>query len=131
MDWVRQGDQVLSDQGRIVLCTLDELEDPGSRGFSVPHGDRLLEMFVVRRGSSVYGYRNSCPHTGAPLDWMPNEFLSLDRRHIQCAMHAALFRLADGMCVAGPCAGDALSSVALQVESGIVSVSATTLAALG
>jgi nitrite reductase/ring-hydroxylating ferredoxin subunit len=105
-----------------VLCRLDQLQDPGSRGVKLQHGDRLLDVMVVRKGRNVYAYVNSCPHTGSPLDWVEHEFLSLDKQYIQCAMHAALFRLADGLCVAGPCAGSSLTAIAVTVESGLVVV---------
>ncbi len=111
---------------RAVLCRLVDLQDPGSRGVTLQQGDRLLDVFVVRKGRGVYAYINSCPHTGSPLDWKVHEFLSLDRRHIQCAMHAALFQLTDGMCVAGPCTGASLTAIAVEVESGLVIMSSAT-----
>jgi nitrite reductase/ring-hydroxylating ferredoxin subunit len=111
---------------RTVLCRLDELQDPGSRGVTLRQGDRLLDVFVVRRGRDVYAYINSCPHTGSPLDWKEHEFLSLDRHYIQCAMHAALFRLTDGMCVAGPCTGASLTAISIAVEADLVVVSLAT-----
>jgi nitrite reductase/ring-hydroxylating ferredoxin subunit len=103
-----------------VLCRVEELQDPGSRGATLRQGDRLLDVLVVRKGRNVYAYVNSCPHTGSPLDWVEHEFLSIDKQYIQCAMHAALFRLADGLCVAGPCTGSSLTAIAVTVESGLV-----------
>ena len=104
----------------IPLCRLDELADPGSRGLVIRHAGSDYHVFVVRRGNQAHGYLNSCPHTGAPLDWVQDEFLSPDQSHIQCAMHAALFRLDDGVCVAGPCAGQALTRLPVAVEDGVV-----------
>lgn len=104
-----------SSQGSL-LCRLGELPDPGSRGVTVEQGGRLHEVFVVRRGGQVFCYLNSCPHTGSPLDWMPDRFLSLDQRYIQCATHAALFRIEDGLCIAGPCSGDALTPLPVIVK---------------
>jgi len=111
---------------RTVLCRLADLQDPGSRGITLRQGDRLLDVFVVRKGQGVYAYINSCPHTGSPLDWNEHEFLSLDKHYIQCAMHAALFRLADGICVAGPCAGASLTAIAVVVEADLVVASLAT-----
>ncbi len=105
-----------------VLCSLDELGDPASRGFSVRWGENRLEMFVVRRGDDVFGYRNNCPHTGAPLDWSPDDFLDADGIFIQCAMHGALFSVENGYCVLGPCAGQSLSRVPLTLRDGFVSL---------
>ena len=109
-----------------IICRLDDLQDPGSRGGALRDGDQLLGVFVVRSGQNVYAYLNRCPHTGSPLDWNEHEFLSLDRSYIQCAMHAARFRLTDGVCVAGPCAGASLSPLHVEVESGLVIVSHAT-----
>ena len=108
----------MKNASRYLLCRLDELADPGSKGSQADLGGAVHEIVVVRRNNRVYGYINRCPHTGGPLDWMPDQFLSFDKRHIQCATHAALFRLDDGICVAGPCAGDHLTAVLLQVEAG-------------
>jgi len=110
-----------------VLCKLDELQDHGSRGGTLQYGDQRLDVLVVRSGQGVYAYINRCPHTGSPLDWKEHDFLSLDKCHIQCAMHAALFRLTDGVCVAGPCAGASLTAVPVAVESGLVILSPETL----
>ena len=108
----------MNDKNCYLLCRMDELADPGSKGRQANLGDMVYEIVVVRSNNQVYGYINRCPHTGGPLDWMPDQFLSIDKRHIQCATHAALFRFDDGICVAGPCAGDRLTPVPLQVETG-------------
>lgn len=107
------------------LCRLDDLEDPGSRGFPVLYAGEMLDILVVRRGEHVYGYLNTCPHAGGPLDWVPDRFLDLAREYIQCATHGALFRIADGVCVYGPCAGDRLTPVPTVVEAGEVVLVAT------
>ncbi len=103
-----------------VLCALDDLEDPGSRGFSVELGGQHLELFVVRRRDRVYAYRNSCPHTGAPLEWTPHRFLDLAGSFIECATHGALFRFEDGRCLRGPCAGDGLEPLNVNLCDGQV-----------
>jgi naringenin degradation protein FdeD len=102
------------------LCRLDDLEDPGSRGFPVFFAGEMFDILVLRKGDHVYGYLNTCPHTGGPLDWVPDQFLDPAREYIQCATHGALFRIADGVCVSGPCAGDRLTPVPTAVEAGEV-----------
>lgn len=104
------------------LCALNELSDPDSRGFSIPQGEgqQPLEIFVVRRGDQVFGYRNSCPHTGAPLEWLPHQFLDRDSSFIECALHGALFDIANGRCLRGPCVGDHLQRLAVSVHDGDV-----------
>jgi nitrite reductase/ring-hydroxylating ferredoxin subunit len=107
-------------QGLSSLCRLDDIPEPGSRGFRIGSGSETRALFVVRRGGRVFAYENSCPHTGSPLDWVPDRFLDLERRHILCATHGALFRIEDGYCLAGPCAGKSLKSVSITVKSGCV-----------
>lgn len=100
------------------LCRLDEIAEPGSRGFRIGAGGEARAIFVVRQGGRVVGYENSCPHLGSPLDWVPDRFLDLEKRFILCATHGALFQIADGLCVGGPCAGKSLKPVAIRLEAG-------------
>jgi nitrite reductase/ring-hydroxylating ferredoxin subunit len=96
------------------LCALGEIPEPGAKAFLLdPEGGD--EVVVVRHDGGVYAYVNSCPHTGASLNWTPDQFLNLDRTLLQCATHDALFRIDDGLCVAGPCAGQGLRAVAVTV----------------
>ena len=91
------------------ICELHELSDPGSRGFSVEVNGQSIAGFVVQQDGELFAYRNSCPHTGSPLDWVEHQFLDLEQAFIQCAMHDARFAIHSGECVAGPCTGDKLS----------------------
>ncbi|GAB4376843.1 MAG: Rieske (2Fe-2S) protein [Kiloniellaceae bacterium] len=91
------------------LCRLDEIADGDGRGFVLGAGAGELLVFVVRQGDTAYGYRNACPHQGTPLDWGgftdAGRFVSADSGNILCATHGAEFRVEDGFCLWGPCAG--------------------------
>ncbi len=100
-----------------VLCRLDEISDPGGKGFAPPGRPRF---FVVRIGGTVWGYVNSCPHQGVNLDWNPDRFLTYDKDLIQCATHGARFVIETGVCIAGPCRGRALTPVPVAVVDGAV-----------
>lgn len=102
------------------LCPLEEIPDGGTRAFTVP-GPRLdRDIFVLRQGTGAVAFENRCPHTGGPLDWMPGEFLTEEEDFFICATHGALFRLTDGHCIHGPCAGKALTPIAIEVADGTV-----------
>ncbi len=105
-----------------ILCRLDEIPDPGSKGFEFGEGAGLRSIFVVRAGSEVHAYENSCPHTDGPLDWVPDQFLTLEKDMIQCATHGAVFRIEDGYCIAGPCTGDSLTPIPARIEGDSVAV---------
>ncbi|MFQ5955816.1 MAG: Rieske (2Fe-2S) protein, partial [Kiloniellales bacterium] len=64
--------------GRAPLCRLDELPDGGAKGFIVPGVGETGDLFLVRRGRRVYGYVNSCPHAGTPLELIEDRFLNRD-----------------------------------------------------
>ncbi len=105
-----------------VLCRLDDIEDGQAKGFTLGQGLEAgqeleaREIFVVREGARVFGYVNSCPHLGTPLDWQGDRFISLDNGLLMCATHGALFEIADGRCVAGPCKGQRLRGVSVSLD---------------
>jgi nitrite reductase/ring-hydroxylating ferredoxin subunit len=101
------------------LCALDEIADPGARSFRFRAERWLFAAFVVRSGATLRGYVDSCPHAGWPLGAMDDRYLTRDERHILCAGHGALFSL-DGVCVAGPCAGDRLTDWPVALRDGAV-----------
>lgn len=105
-----------------VVCRLTALPDPGSFAFTLGGGDWPLRGFVVRRGSEVSAYVNRCPHAGHALNWRPHQFLSPDGNVILCSSHGAIFDIASGACIAGPCAGRGLQRLALRIEGDIVLV---------
>lgn len=102
-----------------VLCPLAELAELGTRGFRFREGDAMFAGFVLRRGDSVSGYVDSCPHAGWPLGMM-DRYLTREKDYILCAGHGALFRLDDGFCVSGPCADKRLEAWPLAVVDGAV-----------
>jgi len=97
--------------GHPFLCRLADIPEGGGRGFWFGADTARFGVFVIRQGNAVWAYANSCPHRGKPLDWLPDRFLDRDGRHILCATHGARFRIADGFCVSGPCAGSHLRPV--------------------
>ena len=104
------------------LCNFADLPDGVSTSFP-PSPGSFTGLFAVRQGDAVFVYVNSCPHIGTPLDWVPGRFLSADGSRIICATHGAEFRIADGECLRGPCFGDRLEPVMIQIKDGVVFVS--------
>ena len=103
-----------------LLCQLEDLTDGRSRGFD-PLGEGRDTMFVVRRGASVFAYRNACPHYDfARMAWKKNEYLNANHSRIMCSAHGALFRIEDGVCDAGACIGEALAPVPLEIRGGSI-----------
>ena len=93
------------------ICHRDDVPDPGCREFELRYGELLINGFVLCWKGQWYAYRNSCPHTGVTLNWLPNQFFDSGMEFIQCGMHGALFQPQDGFCVYGPCLGRFLISL--------------------
>lgn len=100
-----------------ILCRLDDIEDGKGRGFTVEVHGIPRDIFVVRKGSSAYGYRNVCPHAARRLDhWDEDEFTDPTGEYIQCSSHDARFRIEDGVCFAGPTRGKSLKPVPVHID---------------
>lgn len=101
---------------RVVLCRLDALPTHGARGFD-PLDDGHDSMFVVRRGATLYGYLDRCPHYGdTRLPWRKDAYLDAAGDAIVCSSHGARFDIVSGRCTLGPCLGQALVRVPLEVS---------------
>lgn len=114
---------------RYRLCALEDIPEGGSKGFPNPepstdaHDSR--GVFAVRSREQVYVYRNRCPHQGLELNWVPDRFLDRNKALILCSAHGALFEIAGGRCVSGPCLGQQLEQLPSTVESNGVYVELT------
>ena len=73
-------------------------------------------VLVGRLGGELCAYRNVCPHRLVPLDFGGLPPMSDDGKYLLCNQHGALFRPEDGVCIEGPCAGDALRAVAVHED---------------
>ena len=84
--------------------------------------DGDAESLIVHRDAAgaVRAWLNVCPHAGRRLDWAPGRFLRGKDGLLVCAVHGASFELRHGECVAGPCRGEALREVAMEVRDGAV-----------
>ncbi len=99
------------------IASVDEIDDPGSKGLSIDLDDEKLGLFIVKKDSQISVYKNSCPHTFGPLDWMPDQFLDLDNQYIQCANHGALFEINSGLCIYGPCKNQSLKTLPFKIKN--------------
>jgi nitrite reductase/ring-hydroxylating ferredoxin subunit len=105
-----------------TLAPLASIPDGAARGVTVAEGGGLRDLILVRRGGRVYAYVNACPHLGTPLETFPGKFLDYSGRRLLCSTHGASFRIEDGFCLRGPCAGRSLVAVPVEVRNGAVAL---------
>lgn len=100
---------------KIYLCQTDQIAEYQTKGFTIELGEDSLDFFLLKQDGQLRAFLNFCPHLGIPLNWQPDEFLSLEGTHIQCSTHGALFELEDGYCFSGPCRGEHLTLLNIEV----------------
>jgi len=80
--------------------------------------DGVVESLILHRdGEQARAWLNVCPHAGRRLDWSPGKFLTSRDGLLVCAVHGASFELRVGECVAGPCRGEHLRAVPVEVRN--------------
>lgn len=102
----------------IALCHSNDIANDSGMGFEVDG----LQLFAIKKRGQVFVYHNRCPHLGLPLNWLPDQFLDIDKELIQCSSHGALFRIDNGQCVMGPCSGQYLRAIAYQEIEGEICI---------
>jgi nitrite reductase/ring-hydroxylating ferredoxin subunit len=102
----------------IRLCELNQLAEGTARNFVLELRAGRFHGFVVRQGDKAHGYLDRCPHAGLPLAQKLDDYLTPDGAWIACSWHGALFRIDDGRCIGGPCAGQSLSPWPVTVDAG-------------
>ncbi len=90
------------------VARVDDIDDPGARGFLVGDSDWPFRGFVVRKDGELRAYANVCPHARHALDFPADRFLAPDGEMLLCSSHGALFDPLTGVCVLGPCVGRGL-----------------------
>jgi nitrite reductase/ring-hydroxylating ferredoxin subunit len=104
----------------IPLGDLEDITLGTSRGYALKNAG-FHDIFVIRVNQhEFYAYRNSCPHQGyeqGSMAWRKHHFLNADGSLIQCGSHGALFEIASGLCVQGPCKNQRLEKVEVSCDS--------------
>jgi len=97
--------------------------DPGDyeREVLFGEGKDAFNLLLICREGVVRGYHNSCPHFSVPLNAEPGKFYCFGDL-IMCAHHSSMFRIADGYCEDGPCAGATMEAVPVTVTDGDVRI---------
>ena len=102
-----------------ALARIAQIEDGGFLEVeALLDGGDAESLILHRDGDGVRAWLNVCPHAGRRLDWAPGRFLKSKAGELVCAVHGATFELQGGVCVAGPCRGDSLRAVAIEIVDG-------------
>lgn len=103
-----------------VLLLLADLADGGFAEVEAVVDGATESLVLHRDGAQVRAWLNICPHAGRRLDWSPGQFLKSREGLLVCAAHGASFETVGGLCVAGPCRGQSLRAVEVELRDGAV-----------
>lgn len=109
------------------ICAPADCPEGQALEFELDLGQGPEPCFLLHWQGRWLAYRNQCPHQGLTLNWQPGHFLSADGAWLECINHGALFQIEDGHCIYGPCRGQRLSALALEVDEAGVWVCFETL----
>ncbi len=98
----------------------DEIEDGGFAEAEMEVEGAPESVILHRAGDAIHGWLNVCPHAGRRLDYAPGKFIRSRDGLLVCAVHGASFEPGSGECVAGPCRGQFLGRVEVEVVDGEV-----------
>jgi nitrite reductase/ring-hydroxylating ferredoxin subunit len=101
---------------RKLVARVGDLTHGQSKKFVLRRGGRDFEALLIKCQEEIFAYVNRCPHIGLTLDWVDNQFFTVDSRYLMCANHGAVFEPATGECVWGPCVGASLEKLVLNIE---------------
>lgn len=103
--------------GQVLIADVDLVEGM-VKAFEFGEGKRPFSMMVLRKAGQVRGWINACPHFQLPLNAQPDRFLNKDGTKLTCVHHYARFDPLTGECIEGPCLGDQLLPVDLELIDG-------------
>lgn len=83
--------------------------------------ERNVTALVVKHEEDIAVYLDLCPHNKIGLSKTGN-YLSDDGQRLICEAHGASFKLDDGSCDRGPCAGDTLASIPYELTDSTVRI---------
>ncbi|MGQ0532091.1 MAG: Rieske (2Fe-2S) protein [Caulobacteraceae bacterium] len=102
----------------LVLAHLDVLPDLCAIVVTPDAGAPFVSIILTRRGDQIAAFHNKCPHAGYPLQRADGRIVIQEGRYIVCGAHGASFTLDGGVCAGGPCNGDPLERIEIELREG-------------
>jgi nitrite reductase/ring-hydroxylating ferredoxin subunit len=117
-------DDVLKLQEAPVEQLIARVDEIPVWGLKFPYRCGKLEeegILIRLESGEVRAFKNECQHLPMRLDIRdPFTYWDTSCKHLHCSSHGALFRLDDGLCLSGPCAGQHLVQLPIEIKNGEV-----------
>jgi nitrite reductase/ring-hydroxylating ferredoxin subunit len=102
------------------IARAQEVAEGGTLKFPFTRDGRSAEGFLARFQGKLVAYENRCRHHPVHLDFDTGRFFTPAGGHFICQTHNAFYEPLTGLCVRGPCEGESLKRLDIQVIDGDV-----------
>ncbi len=106
--------------GKIKIARADEVAEGQTLKFPFTRGGKPTEGFLARFRGQLVAYENKCQHLPLHLDFDTGRFFTGEGDYFICQTHNATYEPLTGLCVRGPCEGQSLKSLKIEVTGGEV-----------
>lgn len=105
---------------KLKIARADEVPEGGTLKFPFNHKGKPAEGFLARYKGKLVAYENRCRHLPVRLDFPDANLFDRDGAHFICQNHNALYEPLTGLCVRGPCEGESLRALEIELVDGEV-----------
>ncbi len=84
--------------------------------FNLQTEDALISLMLIFQDDKYTAFKNFCPHQGRRMNYSVGQFLTTPQGNLVCPAHGAEFNPTDGLCINGPCLGQSLESIHIQLN---------------
>jgi nitrite reductase/ring-hydroxylating ferredoxin subunit len=100
---------------RQKIASLSELTEGKTVKFQFLRKGKPTEGFVACFQGELVAYENRCRHLPLSLDYDDGRFFSRDGKSFVCQTHNAIYEPLTGLCTRGPCEGESLKPLQIEV----------------
>jgi nitrite reductase/ring-hydroxylating ferredoxin subunit len=97
-----------------------DIAEGGTLKFPFTRGGRPIGGFLARHQSKLVAYENQCRHLPLHLDYESGRFFTKEGDFFICQTHGAVYEPLTGLCVRGPCEGESLRALKIEIVEGDV-----------
>ena len=105
---------------KVKIADENDLLEGETVKFAFERDGQQIHGFAARFRGKVVAYENVCRHIPISIDYDDNRFFSEDGRHFVCQTHGAVYEPLTGKCIRGPCPGERLFRLRIEVDGGVI-----------
>jgi len=102
------------------LAEIKDIEPDIWYEFNLQTDDALISLMLLLKDDKFTAFKNSCPHQGRRMNYSLGQFLITSEGNLVCPAHGAEFKPDDGLCINGPCLGQSLEFIHIQLNDDCV-----------